>query len=183
MVRRGKSVMQRLINEPVTSFYAPNRTMADEPRIWCRFQAAELGPVSFNITGRWRVLVGTAARIEQNELLSSYRYIERRDIVRAQRWHLAARENRIEQSKISHPGAPANFVISPGDDPRSGGEEIFCRREEIGVPRRPVIAVGAALTPIGVAAFACAIKVIADMDDEIGFDCGCSRADLGKGPL
>src|SRR4051812_20530154 len=76
---------------------------------------------------------------------------------------------RIEQPEIARAGTTANLVIAAHDDPWGRAQGRRRGREEIRLPGRPIVAIGAARAA-GVArrAGALAIEIIADVDDEVG---------------
>jgi hypothetical protein len=68
---------------------------------------------------------------------------------------------RIEQAEIAGPGAAADFVIAAQHDPWRRQQGRRGRGEEIGLPGRPIVAVGAArATRISGRARALAVEIL-----------------------
>ena len=90
---------------------------------------------------------------------------------------------RIEQPEIAWAGAAADLVIAAHDDPWGRAQGRRGGREEIRLPGRPVVAIGAARAA-GVTrrAGALAIEVVADMDDEVGLGVGDALGHLREWP-
>jgi hypothetical protein len=90
---------------------------------------------------------------------------------------------RVEQVKPPSATTAAQLVIATNHDPGSGGKERRRWREEIRLPRLPIIAVRASGAPPSVdRTCALAVIVIADVDHQIGLAAGRTAGDCSKRP-
>src|SRR5262249_58615029 len=86
------------------------------------------------------------------------------------------RRRRVEQAEITRAGAAADFVIAAHHDPGRGEQRRRGGGEEIRLPGRPVVAVGAArATAVARRTGALAGEIVADMDDDGGLGGGDAR--------